>query len=769
MSESDALRRAIAAATTGAEQNALAAQLAAADRADAARKRADADLDWAATAAHATLSPVAVYSALANTAATDWLGDIGDAVPDFPRKLIAEASLWYTRLPEAVRADDEEFTAQAHGAARRMAGRLGVHPHAAMEPFMDYVTFVRKQSGSGLPEVQQTIDANNAPAPTPLPPDVFDNFAPEVDPINAGVSGTEDSGRAPLIQEIMAEGGGGRPAAAAPQTPGTPPTAPDADTPDLGDAADGAGHADADSDDGPLTRATAVNHAYTLADYLAARTAAVGEDGLYDTDQGGDLHTGADDARDLWHDHQRQLTDTPPVTREQMQARERQRDHDYRTQRYADDVHEYGPDFAERARADRRPEPARHPGDWERAADASGAYLASAHTGASGLDQIQQTTAPDGVTEHPTGLPTEVMFPWILSEAPGADDTEGQAPASEMAPGAEAAVRHARRVQADQWHGQEWPHAAVQPDPANHPGTTPAPPSGDYGAGHAAGTADRTDPDTRPTYADASSSAPDFVRGYSDGYGGTAPAAPADTPPSLAGPPPGPRADGSAARLSHLLSTAAERQLPDYAAGYAAGTGWKAGSTRIPEFGSDRYEAGLYAGILDNPAAQGAFANVHRRHATSGVKQAGRRIARHASASAAFAGSPRLPDAELDGPYLRRSAGTSTDLDTMAPGTSADPAGSTPFNGPGTPPMLEGQQHAADPAGPAPYNGAPPYGTPAVPAAAAPDPGQAVTVPATGMTTPNRATAFRRLVQANLARTAAGSPLLTPKTTTGSL
>lgn len=33
---------------------------------------------------------------------------------------------------------------------------------------------------------------------------------------------------------------------------------------------------------------------------------------------------------------------------------------------------------------------------------------------ASGLDQIEQTTAPDGVTERPTPLPGDVAFPWLL-------------------------------------------------------------------------------------------------------------------------------------------------------------------------------------------------------------------------------------------------------------------------------------------------------------------------------------------------------------------
>ena len=87
MSQSDSLRRALAAAKTGAEQNALAAALAAANRAAAARAQEERDLDWAATATTATLSPVAVHTV--HTAATDWLGEIPAGAPDSQRSLSA--------------------------------------------------------------------------------------------------------------------------------------------------------------------------------------------------------------------------------------------------------------------------------------------------------------------------------------------------------------------------------------------------------------------------------------------------------------------------------------------------------------------------------------------------------------------------------------------------------------------------------------------------------------------------------------------------------
>lgn len=734
--QSQALRQAMAKATTGAELNELATELAAADRAAALRKQADADLDWAATAVATTLTPVQTYTV--HTAASDWLGDIPEGTPDWSRRLVAEASLWYTRLAPQIIEDADEFNAQARGAARLAAGRLGVHPAATTESFLDYVHFLRKRAGSGLPQIQQTTDANNAPAPTPLPPDVFDNFAPPVDPVNAGTAGTETSMRAPIMQELGGTAPAAGPGSAPASAPGSsaPVTGPDPVR--SGDEAEGVDTED-DQDKGALTGSMAVNHSYTLADYLRTTTAAMPEMDYDDEDIfGGD----PDRERDLHLDEMRRRAEIPAPDRREMQRR-RDYGNEYQMLRHYDDAQEYGPDYAHAA----------HPLPY------------GAHTGASTLDQIQQTTAPDGVTNRPTPMPETVAYPWIISpnaenDAPPADGEMAQGMSG--ATTGEAAYGHqAVRHTADQWHGQEWPHAVVQPDVANTPASTPIPPTGTAEDGRNAAFTNAAANDTAPTYLDASSGSPEYARAYAENYRVDPPMR-TSVPPGMSGPPTHP------AHLSHLLSRADERSLPDYAAGYTAGTTWKTGGT-IPPFGSDHFEAGLYAGILDNPRMQAEFADAHR-HAAAADRRAGTRIARHASASAALHGHPGLPDTVgIDGPYLRLTSATSTDLDTMAPGTSADPNGNTPFNGPGRPPILDGQYGAADPGGPPPYNGAPPYGTAAVPTGAAATTGAPVTVPDTGMTTPNRATAFRRTVQANLARAAAGAPLLTITDPQGSL
>ena len=118
-----------------------------------------------------------------------------------------------------------------------------------------------------------------------------------------------------------------------------------------------------------------------------------------------------------------------------------------------------------------------------------------------------------------------------------------------------------------------------------------------------------------------------------------------------------------------------------------------------------------------------------------------------------------------DGTYLQVTAGTSTDLDTLAPGTSPSPTGDTPINGPGRPGPLAGGMDPAAPGGPGPYNGASPLGHPVVPSgqSAPSDGGTSPTMPDSGMASPRPAmttpaipetlAAFRRRVQAGLLQT----------------
>jgi hypothetical protein len=111
-----------------------------------------------------------------------------------------------------------------------------------------------------------------------------------------------------------------------------------------------------------------------------------------------------------------------------------------------------------------------------------------------------------------------------------------------------------------------------------------------------------------------------------------------------------------------------------------------------------------------------------------------------------------------DGTYLQVQAGTSTDLDTMAPGTSPSPTGQTPINGPGQPgPLADSGGNPAAPGGPSPYQGAEPFGQPVVPGQGGVPKGQeGAVIPDTGMAPPQMASLpqaaanFRRRVQAGL-------------------
>jgi hypothetical protein len=204
-------------------------------------------------------------------------------------------------------------------------------------------------------------------------------------------------------------------------------------------------------------------------------------------------------------------------------------------------------------------------------------------------------------------------------------------------------------------------------------------------------------------------------------------------------------------KISSLITTAAEREHADFRKGYGYGSRWTEG-TRLVTTGSKEFEAGLYAGISDNPQHQGAFVEAHRS-ASERFPALGARITAHKRVTARVVAKNEVASSGL---YLLAS--TSMDLNTMAPNTTPAADGSTPINGPGRPGPLDGQQGAAAPGGPAPYNGAEPLGTPVVPGAGQapeePNPADALTGGG-GMSTNNqvmsaKALAFRKTVQASL-------------------
>jgi hypothetical protein len=333
------------------------------------------------------------------------------------------------------------------------------------------------------------------------------------------------------------------------------------------------------------------------------------------------------------------------------------------------------------------------------------------------------------------------------------------------------------RRQGDTW---TQPHQTTDDatPPYNTPQTSPDPWSqneggGDYQAGVSAGQSDRSAGE-RPLFADNSSGVSPYVKGYAQGYGqAQSPAGPQDVPRSMGGDSGQAqnaqeaqhafqvaRASRTAARdlRSHLAEehrtwgdyqdlpdyhrmlheggdqdhqyqalpeqedgagssrTASLRRVsaafapdslmqdPEFSKAYKYAYIWEPGVPLVTK-GSAQFEAGLYAGITDQPRKHLTWLAEHARHA-SRFPELARRIALHESFTRKMSAT---------GIYVRQ-AGTSTDLVTDGPGSSPDPMGSTPLNGPGTPPPMGGLSDPAASGGAPPYQGAAPLpGGPVVP------------------------------------------------------
>lgn len=272
------------------------------------------------------------------------------------------------------------------------------------------------------------------------------------------------------------------------------------------------------------------------------------------------------------------------------------------------------------------------------------------------------------------------------------------------------------------------PHQTTddQAPPFNSAATTPpmTQGNGDYAAGQAAGKADRA-AGQRPAFADNSSGVSPYVKGYAEGYG--APGGPQgaqDVPYSLGGDSGQGMNSQDAQRafqVARASRTAPPRRVsaafapdsllsdPEFSKGYLFASKWKPGQRLVAQ-GSAKFEAGLYTAITDRPEIQDAWLAAHTAQAGRHPELA-RRTERHASFTAKVARRKKMRVHAL---YL--TAGTSTELITDGPGTSPDPMGATPINGPGTPPPMGGLGAPAVPGGAPPYQGAPPLpGGPVVP------------------------------------------------------
>jgi hypothetical protein len=229
MAERDQLMRAVQAARTGDKLAIAVAALDAHDRRRTASLQQSRETDMSATAVRATLEPLPAFEQ--HTAATDWLGEY-EAPSDYRTAMIAEASKWYRGIPRDLMADPDEFNEQALGHAYTAASAYGPHALAARREFMTYVGYLTRSGASGLPQIQQTEDPKDNPAATPLPPEAFDNFAPEQNEYNTGPESPNgqsqvSSEQAPMIQQVQQMDGSGSGFGSGPERPDEHSTAMD--------------------------------------------------------------------------------------------------------------------------------------------------------------------------------------------------------------------------------------------------------------------------------------------------------------------------------------------------------------------------------------------------------------------------------------------------------------------------------------------------------------------------------------------------------------
>jgi hypothetical protein len=220
MTDRATLVRRIQAARSGEEMATAVGMLDAWDRGIIARAAQDRELEYAGQLVDATRM-IGPMHGDRHTAATDWLGEIGDPRLDYRTAMAAEASLWVGHLPREVLADRDEFTAQALGRARTLASAYGPDARNARDTFLSHVAQAsavlqrgRALGASGLPQIDQMIDPNNNPSPTPYPTEVFPTFEDEQNQYNGGVESPDhdseiSSRSAPMLEQIQQMDGRG--------------------------------------------------------------------------------------------------------------------------------------------------------------------------------------------------------------------------------------------------------------------------------------------------------------------------------------------------------------------------------------------------------------------------------------------------------------------------------------------------------------------------------------------------------------------------------
>ena len=183
-------------------------------RAEAAVE-AQADRDWDAANAiiEDHLTPVLVHGM--HSTATDWLdeqvSDFGPAdLGSIANVMRTEASVWYSSLRPAVKANKDELREQARGIARRLGSQYGAVAGQASDTFMEYVGRLVMAEGTDMGNIPSAAGDSSNPLLT----------AWDEQPVVDGASHSEGSPPpAPDAPDASPAGGiPAAPAAAAPVT-----------------------------------------------------------------------------------------------------------------------------------------------------------------------------------------------------------------------------------------------------------------------------------------------------------------------------------------------------------------------------------------------------------------------------------------------------------------------------------------------------------------------------------------------------------------------
>jgi len=149
------LLRVMATATTLAEQQAAAAELEALRASRRTAARAQTESMWAAETFAA--APVVPHKAAFSraTSDSDWLGEVVASTADpeaAETQMRAEASAWYSRLPQALKEHPDEVLVQAAGLSDIRASQFGPASMRAQAAFLDQIKHHAEVEGLPIPD-----------------------------------------------------------------------------------------------------------------------------------------------------------------------------------------------------------------------------------------------------------------------------------------------------------------------------------------------------------------------------------------------------------------------------------------------------------------------------------------------------------------------------------------------------------------------------------------------------------------------------------------